>query len=393
MNRYTGLKFLGEGGQGKVYRATRKYDGKEIALKIVNVKGVGVQTVKRIQDEIEFLKILSEPRCNPFVICYYGSYYDDKERKIYIEMEYIDGKEMFDFVLNRANNNKEKYYDLLMGTAKDLAEGLKYIHGKGIIHNDIKLENIMIENKTNIPKIIDFGLGCLYDKTVGYCKDFGGTLIYMTPEMLTEPRGKRYPASDMWALGVSLYAAATKTFPMPENVNMEDAEDVIKYLLSDEPIPRLKTSNVYLNKIVNGLVVRHKNLRLTPDGVIGIANQYEAELRKKRKAKNNPYYHNNNPGNNILCNGYQPYNCPRGYKYNYDDGCCHQEITRKIRRPLCDMGYAEYNCPKGYIFNRDDECCYPIKEPATFDPTEKETRVQTKLLDPAGVSDFFTKYM
>jgi serine/threonine protein kinase len=94
-----------------------------------------------------------------------------------------------------------------------LAHALERSHEKKIIHNDVKLENVMYDEPTGGVTLIDFGLSCharigkreVFDS----CDAMGGTPSYSSPEMWTY--GKRYPVSDVWALGVLLWEIATGT--------------------------------------------------------------------------------------------------------------------------------------------------------------------------------------
>ncbi|GAH09601.1 unnamed protein product, partial [marine sediment metagenome] len=183
---------------------------------------------------------LSFPECNPFIICYYNSYYDPSTRQFLIEMEYIDGEDMFNFVLDSGEkNNSELHYYLLLLMTKDLAKGLKYIHSKNILHNDIKLENVMID-RNYVPRIIDFGLAChtLFKEHLGqYCDSVGGTPDYIAPEFFKLKM--RTPATDMWALGILLYIAVMKEYPYGENYNVQD----LFYKIENNKAPKINTSN------------------------------------------------------------------------------------------------------------------------------------------------------
>jgi len=256
---------LGKGSFGEVFKAIRKSDGKVIALKTIDTDRYE-NDLLTIMTEVNTLKKLSDPDCNPFVVCYYGSYHDELNEKYLIEMEYIDGVEMVDFVSDRSFTDEEYYYYLLL-IARDIAKGLEYVHQKGIIHNDIKLPNIIIQKDTYIPKIIDFGLSCSshggpkYTKS-NYCIKKGGTPLYFSPEYANRI-GLKLPASDMWALGAMIYKAATGKFVFDVKTI-----DQLYYKLKGADVPRLETTNVLLNNIVNNLLVRDPVLRLKPSEVV-----------------------------------------------------------------------------------------------------------------------------
>jgi len=276
---YEIIEGIGKGSFGEVFKAIRKSDGKVIALKTIDASRHHDLTT--IMTEVNTLKKLSDPDCNPFVVCYYGSYHDELNEEYLIEMEYIDGVEMLDFVKNRASTDEEYYYYLLL-IARDISKGLEYVHQKGIIHNDIKLANIIIQKDTYIPKIIDFGISCSshggpkYKKS-NYCVINGGTHAYLAPEFFGDNFGLRLPASDMWALGVLLYIAATGRGIFDANNNEE-----FYYKLKNAGIPKLNTTNNLLNYIVNNLLVRDPESRLKPSEVV---NKIDKEIVRPEPKK------------------------------------------------------------------------------------------------------------
>jgi serine/threonine protein kinase len=89
-----------------------------------------------------------------------------------------------------------------------IAKGIQFLHNRGIIHRDLKLENIMMTDKTKfaVPKIIDFGLAKILSKSETSSDPFG-TIGYVSPEILkSEPYS--FPC-DLWSLGCLLYAMIT----------------------------------------------------------------------------------------------------------------------------------------------------------------------------------------
>jgi len=265
---YILIEELGKGSYGKVYKAKRKSDDKIIALKIIDVTPDNEKLISMTEDEIKQLKTLSTPECNPFVICYYGSYYDKDNDKFLIEMELVEGETMYTYVMNlyATKTMKMIYYYLLL-IAKDILKGLKYTHDKGIIHNDIKTQNIMID-KNNVPRIIDYGLSCNTETSAlwgKYCNTKGGTPAYIAPEYLFDDI--RLPESDLWSLGIALYDSATNgNYPFHVKEN-EKIPIVFGKIMDDEPI-KLNTSNAQLNYLVNNLLIKEPKNRITVDAAL-----------------------------------------------------------------------------------------------------------------------------
>jgi len=266
ISNYEIIQDLGKGSYGSVVKAVRKRDGKTVAIKIIDVPPGNEQSFLNIQKETDYLEQLSNP-CFEFVVCYENSWFSPEDKKFYIEMEYIEGKNVSDFVKElRSKNSIEMVYYYILLIAKDITQGLKFIHERGLIHGDIKAENVMIQKY--VPKIVDFGLSCLAipDSKLGeYCNSRSGSPLYYAPETIRS--GIKTFGSDMWALGIMLYRLATAN-GYPFAVRTETTVGELFGMIVNKPVRKLETINNQLNILVNNLLNKNLQERWTETKVL-----------------------------------------------------------------------------------------------------------------------------
>lgn len=123
------------------------------------------------------------------------------------------GKDLFDYLAKRDYTLHEEVAKLIIF---QIMLGVRYLHNLGIVHRDLKLENIMMSHQKDgaVPKIVDFGLAKMIGPNESANEPFG-TLGYVAPEVLQK---KPYTFScDVWSLGCILYALLSGSLPFDHN--------------------------------------------------------------------------------------------------------------------------------------------------------------------------------
>lgn len=263
---YELIEEIGSGNFGRVYKARRLSDGKIVALKVINVRTDAM--LKDIDREVNILKKISDPTCQPFLVCFNSSKYLEDTWEFLIEMDMVEGKTLDEFIKSVSEDKKCKYLLLIL---KDIIKAIIYLHKNNIVHNDIKPDNIIIDENLT-PVLVDFGVACedinvcsLDDKNKKCCKNIGGPKQYISPETLATKA--YYKESDVWSLGVTLYVSATGEFPFHNTDGT--AKTLFNSIRNYDP-KKLNTNNNLLNYIVNSALDKNPNTRITPEEINGL---------------------------------------------------------------------------------------------------------------------------
>lgn len=199
-HRYEFLETLGKGTYGKVKKAKER-SGRLVAIKSIRKEKIkDEQDLVHIRREIEIMSTL----CHPHIITIYEVF--ENKDKIVIVMEYASQGDLYDYICDKRNISEREARHFF----RQIVSAVHYCHQNGIVHRDLKLENILLDGNGNV-KIADFGLSNLYHGDE-YLQTFCGSPLYASPEIVNG-RPYRGPEVDTWSLGVLLYTMVHGTMP------------------------------------------------------------------------------------------------------------------------------------------------------------------------------------
>ena len=202
--------------------ATHKKSGKKFAIKLVDKADMEPKELIQMRKETEVLKMCQHRGIIRLVDVF------EKHNFLYLVLDYLPGKDLFEYMQNRNFNLPEERAKQLLF---QLVEAVKYLNSFGIMHRDLKLENIMMTDTSDTasPVIVDFGLAKIMGPQQQTTESFG-SVGYAAPEVL-----QRSPYSfscDVWSLGCIAHVLVSGTLPFDHELERETIRKTLKEPLS-----------------------------------------------------------------------------------------------------------------------------------------------------------------
>lgn len=275
------IDYLGDGGMGKVFKVRELKENRFGALKVLPPEIVTHEDEsfsKRFVRESKMLQLLRHPCICDFHHC------GEHRGMLYFVMELLVGQDFQKMVHEAAAANYKPEIDSVLEFARQLGEALQYLHGKGIVHRDVKPANVFLTDDGNI-KLLDVGIARFYvahESTGSLAKSITiagravGTPEYMPQEQWANSKDVG-PASDIYSLGCTLYCVLAGQPPF------EGALPQVAQQHLDDPPPRVSTLRPDIPKWFDDII--QKMLEKSPEHRYASAKDFLEELDRGSRSQ------------------------------------------------------------------------------------------------------------
>ena len=239
-DRYEVIEEMGKGGMGNIYRVEDKKINEEVALKLINPEiAADKKTIARFKNELKYARKISHRNvCRMYDL-------SEKEGTHFITMEYVPGENL----RNMIRMTRQLGVGTAISIARQVCDGLAEAHRLGVIHRDLKPQNIMIDKCGNA-RILDFGVArSLESKGVTGAGVMIGTPEYMSPEQVEGVEADQ--RSDIYSLGIILFEMMTGRAPFRGDTSLSVA---LKHKTEMPPDPR--QFNAQIPEVLSQLILK-----------------------------------------------------------------------------------------------------------------------------------------
>ena len=300
-NRYEIIQQIGVGGMAKVYKAKDRLLDRFVAIKVLKEQyAEDDEFLKKFNNEAQSAAKLNH--INIVNVYDIGQDLYEGKKIYYIVMEYVEGETLKDLIDSEGQLSNHDIIDYSV----QIAQALKSAHNSGIIHRDIKPQNILID-KYGLAKVTDFGIARVSSNaTITYTSSILGTVDYISPE---QAKGKIVDEkSDLYSLGAVMYEMATGKVPFDAdnsvgiavmhiqdkakpakdlNPNLSDHLNyIIMKLLEKEPANRFLNASELIDSLENPQTNDYdKSMEETAKIPIVVPNKEQKKKKAEKKAK------------------------------------------------------------------------------------------------------------
>lgn len=228
-NQFHVIRMLGQGGMGQVYLARQLDMGRDVVIKVMHpaLTAGSAEAVERFKHEARAVAQLNHPH-----IVQVHVFGQADGGLLYLAMEYVEGRSLHD-VLGQSRRMPEPR---VLGILDQICSALAEAHGHGLIHRDLKPDNIMLterHGRSDYVKVLDFGIAKMVGP--GGAKMTQTGMVFGTPKYMAPEQAAGLPVdarTDLYALGVMLYELLTGAHPF-------EAETPLAFLVkhASEPVP------------------------------------------------------------------------------------------------------------------------------------------------------------
>ena len=246
-SRYVLYRYVASGGMANIYEANDRYLNKAVALKFLKEKYLeDPNAIEQFKNEARFTSIFNH--VNIMKIYNVGEW----QSRPYISYELLKGKTLKEILDTRGNLSYDESLDYML----QISEGINNVHSLGILHNDLKPDNLYLIYDGTI-RICDFGIATHISSKEE--KHILGTVNYLAPEVI---QNKKYSVqSDIYSLGIIFFELLTGDLPFEGNNAQEVIEAHVKGALVSTQYRLLNAYNRDIDYVINKAINRSINNR------------------------------------------------------------------------------------------------------------------------------------